>query len=54
MKKASLNEHFRLKAISDIGALVNGPIEFFTEECKIERPYFLYDCEHNKSYETYD
>eukprot|EP00347_Sterkiella_histriomuscorum_P023388 403334824 len=51
---SSQKPQFRLKAISDIAALVNGPIEFFKEECKIERPYFLYDCENSKSYETHD
>ena len=43
----------KLIAISDVAALVNGPIEFFTEECKIESPYFLYDMERNRSYESY-
>lgn len=39
--------------ISDIAALVNGPIEFFKEECTIENPYFLYDPCIDKSYHTY-
>ena len=43
MKQVSQNENSRLLAVSDVAAVVNGPIEFFKEECKIENPYFLYD-----------
>ena len=53
MKEAVLHPNFRLKAISDVTCLINGPIEFFKEECKIENPYFLYDCSNDKRYENY-
>lgn len=44
---ANSTENPKLLAISDIAALVNGPIEFFTEENKVENPYFLYDIANN-------
>jgi hypothetical protein len=42
-----------LLALCDIAALVNGPIEFFKEECNIENPYFLYDPIYDREYHTY-
>ena len=39
--------------ISDITALENGPIEFYTHDCKIENPYFLYDPSQNMRVDHY-
>lgn len=50
---ASSERGGKLLCISDVAALVNGPIEFFREECKIEKPYFLYDPTTDQSYESY-
>ncbi|CDW88348.1 26s protease regulatory subunit 6b homolog [Stylonychia lemnae] len=54
IKQACGSENQKLIAISDVAALINGPIEFFKEECLIERPYFLYDTQNHKRYESYD
>ncbi|TNV78364.1 hypothetical protein FGO68_gene15784 [Halteria grandinella] len=36
-------DDYRLKVISDITCMSDGPIEILQELCKIESPYFLYD-----------
>jgi len=52
-KYAKCEKNPKLLAISDVAALINGPIELFKEENKIENPYFLYDMERDKRYGSY-